>query len=389
MAYVLLPCKCSPAQHGDCTIDSDLLRPFLCFQASLLCAFALLGVLTGISVYVYAPAKITCVGAAILTAVLLTRALIRDHGLANIARHATFMLICCATLAVTVIPYVKWGQRDPSYYYSTGGRINLEKAPWENEDEDINLAIHMLDSLKHVTPVLVHNRQLRTVGSDPYSSQSKKGGIDPTLAMFLVLGLLWSVANIRKRECAFVLLWGAIGILPAILTEPMPKRLALFVPVMFLLAGLGAERVWFALEQSGPKIVKRYVLALLVGVLALGFICYGAHEYFALTSYSKTGHPDFVNNRTQLYKAATQSDMFTDIDHSIIKLVMANHETYSYIKDLSKSAIGPVRSCTACPGRGHGRGVQARVSRLAHNSSAREILNHLLQAGTPCRDPGR
>ena len=89
---------------------------FHAFKRRSYVLFALFGMLTGISVYVYAPGKITGAGAGILTAVLLVRALIRDHSLPNIARHATFMLICCVTLAVTVIPYVRWGMKDRTYF---------------------------------------------------------------------------------------------------------------------------------------------------------------------------------------------------------------------------------------------------------------------------------
>jgi hypothetical protein len=301
--------------------------------------FAVLGVLTGLSVYVYAPGKVTGIGAGLFTAALFIRALVKDHHWTNIVRHLVFALICCATLAFTVTPYVKWGLKEKAYFYSAAGPNNIDKAFWENKKPEQKGSAIVLDGLKSVPPVLVKNRALRIKGGDAFATQARKGAIDPVAATFVAFGLWWSLANIRRRESIFLLGWILVGIIPGVLTEPMPKRLSMVVPALYLAAGLGAERLWFAIEKSSPKVVKKFVAPTVVFILMCGILCYNAREYFVLSKYPGSTHPSIVLHRQHLYEAADETDMYCDIGHSIMHLIMFGHSDYKTERDLGKERL--------------------------------------------------
>ena len=301
--------------------------------------FGLLGILTGLSVYVYAPGKTTAIGAGLFAAILFVRALVKDHHWTNILRHLVFALVCCATLAFTITPYLRWGDRDPAYYYSAAGKTNIEKAFWERRESPKKGYEIILNGLKHVAPVIVHNRASRLEGGDAYAAQSRNGAIDPVTATFVTFGLWWSLANIRRRESVFLLAWILVGIIPGVLTEPMPKRLSMVMPPLYLAAGLGAERLWFAIENSSGSAVKKFVAPLVVFVLMFGILCYNAREYFELCDFGGATHPSIVMNREKLYEAAEKTDMYTDISNSIMRLIMYGQSDYKTLPDLGRDRL--------------------------------------------------
>jgi len=301
--------------------------------------FGLFGILTGLSVYVYAPGKVTGIGAGLFAAVLFVRALVKNHHWTNIVRHLVFAVICCATLAFTITPYVKWGLKEKAYFYSAAGKNNIGKAFWEKKKPQKEGSEIVLDGLKCVAPVIVHNRAIRIRGGDAYATQSRKGAIDPVAATFVVFGLWWSLANIRRRESIFLLVWILVGIIPGVLTEPMPKRLSMVVPALYVAAGLGAERLWFAIEKSSPGAVRKFVAPLVIFILMFGILCYNAREYFELSKYPGSTHPSIVMHREKLFEAAEKTDMYTDIRHSIMLLIMYRHSDYKTLTDLGRERL--------------------------------------------------
>jgi hypothetical protein len=329
--------------------------------------FALLGVLTGLSVYVYAPGKATCIGAALFAASFLLGALIKDHRLRNVLRHAAFMLICCAAFSVTVSSYVRWGLDNRAYFYSAAGDNNLRKAYWEREgnEDERTASEHVRDGLKYVWPVLVHDRGLRTDGADAYARNASKGTVNPVIAVFFAFGLWWCVAHVNRRECVFLLVWTAVGIIPAVLTEPMPKRLSMVVPALYVAAGLGAERLWYSLGRFSPKIIGNFLLPIIVGILSFGLICYNAYEYFEVSKYGGVSRPSIVQNRHALYRAADETVMITDINSSLLGLVMAEHGDYKMIRDLGKEKLKMLEKA---------QGLERPLTIVALNSKNEELL---------------
>ena len=83
--------------------------------------FAILGFCMGLSMYVYEPGKFTLVGAGSITILFILLNLIKDHTPQAIIKHSIYALFIAVFFGITIIPYVRWGLNERSYFYSAGG----------------------------------------------------------------------------------------------------------------------------------------------------------------------------------------------------------------------------------------------------------------------------
>jgi len=303
--------------------------------------FALLGVFMGLSVYVYEPGKVT-LGATGLIILLffLGEALLHKPSLRKTLLLTGKGLIVLIFLAVTITPYIRWGLKEKSYFYSAAGSVNLKKAFWESQGKAPGIAEHLTTNLQHLPTMLAFSRK-----SPPNShttsryAHPEKGLIDFLTLGFMVMGLAFSLGNFRKRPYFILLLWGATALMPAMFTAILSKRLTPVLPVIFIWAGIGAAQFHSALASLAQNQRFRQALTSTFVILLLFFTTYQLRDFFEKTPYLPSLHPAYSVHRDALLKARVESDFYTDVSNSIYFFILVDHPLLSTQKELSRNIL--------------------------------------------------
>lgn len=141
---------------------------------------------------------------------------------------------------------------------------------------------HGFKMYKHAEDVTVYLKRLlgffhyRFNGDMSYMSERPL--IHPLLAVFLLIGLFLVLKQIYRKESLWLISWLGISYLPVIVSDPVPRRMGVTLPVVYLLTALGIMTILKRLTKDFAVLARSTVW----GVSTLLVSGIGVHDLLRL-----------------------------------------------------------------------------------------------------------
>ncbi len=303
--------------------------------------FGLLGFLAGVSVYLYATAKVVPVGIAIIGAVFLVSALLEKRSAWNTVRHVMLVIVAAGVLGATLVPYLRWVQNDSNYLYGSAGKQDVDKAFWENQETTPSAGEYMQANLKVLMPVLTHNSNAESPHAGAHTNLyglKQQGVLNLAVFSLVVLGAAAMMWRCYRRREFILLIWLLVGLAPALLTAVMAKRLCITMAPIYLLAGLGAA---IAVSSAGsvlPPMLRRSIGGPVIVALLAVLFSFQTRDHFRRMRYG--GAPAYREHRLELWRGARETDMVTDLHNSIVGITMFQQGEFRSERSLHGGILG-------------------------------------------------
>ncbi|MBN2054361.1 glycosyltransferase family 39 protein [bacterium] len=177
---------------------------------------------------------------------------------------------------------------------------------------------HGFKMYKHVEDIFNNGRllftsfHLRFWGDMSYSSQRPL--LHPLLGVALLVGLWLFILRLKRKETLFSLAWLLIGLLPVIVSDPVPRRMGVSLPVIYLLAASGLLALCRRLTENrsrwSPLLAGGLTAAVIVPIAATDLAqlftvdyCTGSErvcELYRMEEYVRTVGPYFQTFTTHM-----------------------------------------------------------------------------------------
>lgn len=316
-----------PTLHG--ILSFHLL--LIALEKRRLAYFGLLGALLGLAVYLYEPGKFILVSVGACGLIAFVRDGIRDRSRRNLLALAGCAALLAGTASLTVVPHLRAGLYDRTYFLSHAGPdiLRKKKGYWER---GYTFSENVVLNARKIVPVLTHDRRTpRHAGpvGNKYSSRDK-GVLHPVVVWLVVVGLACSLRCVRREPFQLLLIWSLTALAPALFTAVLPKRLIPMIAPLYLLAGVGADALLPAGLTAGLGRFRHAALRLVAIAVASLVISVQLWEVLGATDFPAFFHPAYQTHRRAIDDAARTTELHTDIRSSIVRFLFANapyHET--------------------------------------------------------------